>query len=114
MSLDTLKKKKKKKKTPRADQRVLSSDHSAMCPLSDSARKSCGFPHTIMMPNSAAYHVEEDAATENILLLSVYKLRFSNSLPVKMISIIPFDEREQSQRLTEGQTKLLLNPNNGA
>ena len=34
---------------------------------------SCGFPHSIVMPDLAAYHVEEDA-TEKILLLSVDKL----------------------------------------
>ena len=42
---------------------------------------------------------------------STNKLRFSNSLPVKMLSIIPLTNVKQL-RLTEGQTKLLLNPNN--
>ena len=37
----------------------------------------CGFPHTIVMPDLAAYHVEEYAATEKILLLSVDKLLVS-------------------------------------
>ena len=33
-----------------------------------------GLPHIIVMPDLVAYHVEEDAATEKILLLSVDKL----------------------------------------
>ena len=33
----------------------------------------CGFAHTLVMPDLAAYHKEEDAATEKILLLSVDK-----------------------------------------
>ena len=52
-----------------------SAKHSAMCALGEAEGFQYGFPHT--MPDMAAYHVEEDAATEKILLLSVDKLLVS-------------------------------------
>ena len=43
---------------------LSSAKHSAMCALGE-GESLCGFAHTIVMPDLAAYHVEEDAATEN-------------------------------------------------
>ena len=54
----------KLKKKPQADQWVLSSaKHTAMCAFGE-AESLVWLPHTIVMPDLAAYHVEEDAATE--------------------------------------------------
>ena len=58
---------------------MSSATHSAMCALGEAEGLQYGFLHTITMPDMAAYHVEEDAATrlKKILLLSVDKLLVS-------------------------------------